>query len=1526
MNKKCYSVESCYEPIEGKQDQVGFWISGSLLFQFSVSHLLKMNSDYVVAVDPVTIVIKECINLSTAMRKYSKFRSQSGVAALLSSSEIFTNQDDSLAVTFNNLSSNKHNDPLLSGFVQLRLMLNNLQNLEEIDSLTLLQPFLLTISTSSISGYITSLALDSLQKFLTMNIINETSKNHVAAIREAVNALTHCRFERSEQLSDDAVLLKVVILLQRVTHSRYGELISDSIMYDVLQTVLSLACNKKRSEVLRRAAETTMVSITASLFYKLKNIEPTDLTQKYINDEGYANSILQEDLIGTPDGSQEEDYTRDEPTTLSGGEEVATNTSQLLEQSQEEKDEKDSTHVMESQRSESKDSKSSEVLEDNHGIPVIRHYLNLLLSLIVPENQAKHTNSVRIFGLQLINTAIEVSGNTFPQHPRLFSLVSDPIFKHVLFIIQNGSKLSLVQAALQLFTTLVIILGDHLKVQIELTLNRIFDILLNNANEITSEGRPRPAAVKELLIEQISLLWTRSPSFFTSTFIEFDCNLDRADVSINFLSALTKLALPESALTSTESVPPICLEGLISLIDDIYSRLQRVDREKFLQDKGNVSRLKQKERKTEFIKCAKIFNEKPKKGVPLLIEKKFITSDSEEDIAQFLFENNGRLNKRTIGLFLCDPSHTSLLKQFIDLFDFKDLRVDEAIRILLTKFRLPGESQQIERIIEAFSARYVDSQKYDPSKANNNNDDEDLSTIQPDADSVFILSYSVIMLNTDLHNPQVKEHMSFDDYCSNLKGCYNQQNFPHWYLDRIYCSIRDKEIVMPEEHHGNDRWFEDAWNNLISSTMVMTEIQEQCERDYDNLGLQEISQFDGAIFQHVGRSIVDTFFKIFEVASDDHISSRMLSSVDKCAFIASFLEIDNLFNEILYKIAVMTTLSDGTNRDPNENDEIPLVEITVEDSNSKILVSSDACRLGRSFKAQLCVVIFFRVFRTNNFFTKLTPELWNKIVKILLLLFEDLMISPDIFPDLQQRLKLGNLPRPAPEVSLKKAKESRGILSAFASYLKGDEEPTEDEIDASAKAIDCVRSSNIPSSIFGNEKNITEELIRMLLNSIKLKKTPENSRFFEPEMLFIVELCVTLFLFCKDKKTLGSHILHKISEISKVSGLSKRCIRRLMAYNLLLISVVDEQQDMLHKLINDELLKKNEVFTQKYFASEHGCEVLRRLLALTDIDNYRNTILQDEGFWKLLRLLASMKEHTATIYNYLERSLYATNNILANENFMWILGLLDEISSLGAVGSQWEREYQRLLKTGHKVDDKNPHQPLIDLSLKSIKLTSQIVEKKLASIHLSKNETIALIQALAHQCLNPCSQIRSFSLECLENVLIKLDLPSAEISNLEELIEGGLLPLLDTMNSKEGSTVPVSEILAVISKIYLYRLKQGITTDETFLKILNIYNRYVEVPEVEKQLQHLITDKKAIEKPTSSAAHEDESSNNDSHQAPAEVPQSAVPESESSKDDPQQAPAETPSSATPPATALVAETSQISNGESAKEQITEQVN
>ena len=65
-------------------------------------------------------------------------------------------------------------------------------------------------------------------------------------------------------------------------------------------------------------------------------------------------------------------------------------------------------------------------------------------------------------------------------------------------------------------------------------------------------------------------------------------------------------------------------------------------------------------------------------------------------------------------------------------------------RTFLNGFRLPGEAQKIDRLMEKFAERFV------------NCNPEAFKS----ADVAYVLAYSVIMLNTDAHNPQVKVKMS----------------------------------------------------------------------------------------------------------------------------------------------------------------------------------------------------------------------------------------------------------------------------------------------------------------------------------------------------------------------------------------------------------------------------------------------------------------------------------------------------------------------------------------------------------------------------------------------------------------------------------------------------------------------------------------------------------------------------------------------------------------------------------------------
>ena len=64
---------------------------------------------------------------------------------------------------------------------------------------------------------------------------------------------------------------------------------------------------------------------------------------------------------------------------------------------------------------------------------------------------------------------------------------------------------------------------------------------------------------------------------------------------------------------------------------------------------------------------------------------------------------------------------------------------EDAIRQFLESFKLPGEAQKIIRILEAWSRQFY----------------AQCPGIFSGADAVYILAISVIMLNTDKHNPAV---------------------------------------------------------------------------------------------------------------------------------------------------------------------------------------------------------------------------------------------------------------------------------------------------------------------------------------------------------------------------------------------------------------------------------------------------------------------------------------------------------------------------------------------------------------------------------------------------------------------------------------------------------------------------------------------------------------------------------------------------------------------------------------------------
>lgn len=1361
------------------------------------------------AIDPITLMISECMIISSAMRKVSRW-SQSGVAAILGAGDIF-GEDDSITSNFglsSNLSNNSNrgggagaatngnsnDNPLLSSFLQLRSILTETDDLYLIDSLTLLQPFLLVIKSSSTSGHITALALNSVSKFISYNIISPArSKNLSSTLVQIISSLTHCRFEAADQNSDDSVLLKVLRLLELIIESPLSNLLPNEVVLEVIQTCLSLACNKKRSEVLRKAAEMAMISITVRIFSKLKELEPE---MEKIDDlqTNFIDKRLPEDIIGGTDTATPRDLTSEPRNKDSSDPKIDSNQFEI---------------------------------DDPFDIVCINEFLVILISMISPSNQYQHMESTRVFALSLINTAIEVSGNEIPYHPALMALVSDPISKHVLQIITTTDSPALLQMALQLFSTIAIVLGRQLKSQIELTFTLLFKSVLNNSNNKQNDRikgnetsvKNRIASSKEMLAESLSLLWTRSPVFFTNLFIDYDCDFDRTDLAVSTLEFLCTLSLPESAFLTTDNVPPICLEGILSFIGGINDRIKTLST-RDVSDFSPHELISKRYQKTSFVNCTDILNENPKEGIKALVEKGFLKDANDlKELAEFFLTKSVRLNKKVLGEFLAKPKNAPLLKELINLFDFDDLRVDEALRILLKTFRLPGESQQIERIVELFAEKYVSCQRDEPKEGEQSEEE----VVRPDRDAVFVLSYSIILLNTDLHNPQVKKQMDLEAYRRNLRGVYNGKDFPEWYLSKIYHSIKDREIIMPEEHHGTDKWFDDAWHNLVSSQAANVWKEEAVEFD-----IVQLCQFDKVLFESIVDKLIDTLISVFREASDDHIITRLMSSIDKCANICIYYNLSSSIDKLIGLLAGLTSLTEKrvTVATDDHRDEIPITQIKVENKDDAITVSEMAVWFGRDFKAQLSTVVLFRLMKKTD--CKVTQS-WEKVIKIILTLFENCLVNPNLFTEFQKKVKLQPLPKVKPRyiINRSNALKDSGILSTFSSFLKGysDEppEPSDQEVEATLSAIDCVKSVNVPS-IFENISRGPSSDLKTFVQFL-LKLIPEynetTKRYFETELLFIFEVCVCFCLLLKDSEV-TQEVIKSLLIAIKHEDISKKGKLRINTYYFIAS----------RNCMTVEEANMNEVLDilgnyDKEILNKQGVQLLLPLMSLIDNDSaYYKPLLNSETYWKLLRTFGSNPTYASQVLTFVETIVRESPSDITLANYMPILGLLDEISSLGAIGSQWEQESEQL---GAKAESDNKYfKDLVHISKQSITLTADLSSVINRPEFSGKELSYSLVQALAHQCFNPCREIRTFALKSLQTTILSADI-NEEFTPFG-IFEFGLFPLLAELSKHEVLLTDIKgfantqvEAMSLVSKVFLNFHTQftGEETDKVWLGILD---------------------------------------------------------------------------------------------------------
>ncbi|KAL7422861.1 hypothetical protein Q5752_002158 [Cryptotrichosporon argae] len=116
----------------------------------------------------------------------------------------------------------------------------------------------------------------------------------------------------------------------------------------------------------------------------------------------------------------------------------------------------------------------------------------------------------------------------------------------------------------------------------------------------------------------------------------------------------------------------------------------------------------------------------------------------------------GSYSRRDVAGLLAasgDAFHQQALKAYMSRFDFTHSALDIALRRLLMHLSLPKETQQIDRVIQAFADRY----------------DECEPGLFGSKDNSYVLAFSMMMLHTDAFNKHNKNKMTKVDYVRNTR-------------------------------------------------------------------------------------------------------------------------------------------------------------------------------------------------------------------------------------------------------------------------------------------------------------------------------------------------------------------------------------------------------------------------------------------------------------------------------------------------------------------------------------------------------------------------------------------------------------------------------------------------------------------------------------------------------------------------------------------------------------------------------------
>ncbi|KAI0506134.1 Sec7-domain-containing protein [Xylaria bambusicola] len=1438
-----------------------------------------------VAVDPVSLVISECISVTSVMRKHARWAGSSvssilggnpnpvqlgppspllrpgsrGSAAGLGADGT---QDFGVANRWGlrgKKGKSMQDNPLMAGFGRLRHELSSCKDIHEFDAPALLSPFLQVIQASSTSAPITILALKAIRKFLSYGFISPDSPRFPLAMQSLSTAITHCRFEASDSAQDEVVLLMILHLMEDMLSGPGGALLSDESVCEMMETGLTMCCQSRLSELLRRTAEAAMVRMCQIIFEHLKHLEvqagdDLGVLDNQANGDTEALRMVPStngnDVIASSDAPQSEERT-------SSSTEISNNDAET------------------GSASASSDAPDSLEIKP-YSLPSMKELFRVLVDLLDPHDK-QQGDTMRVMALRIIHVALEVAGPSIARHPALAVVAEDRLCQH-LFQLVRSDNMAILQESLIVAGTLLETCRGVLKLQQELFLSYLVACLhppveipwepnidpslydgipqrpsgakppaspaggssraatpvpVRDRQKLGMEGGTRKPDARQAMVESVSAL-ARMPSFLVELFVNYDCDANRVNLCEDMIGLLSRSALPDSATWSTTSVPPLCLDALLGHVQCIADRLEDQPIVEGLPDRAELR--EQRRRKKIIVKGATKFNEKPKEGLGYLKESGII-DDNPASVAKFLRQTS-RVSKAVVGDFLSKKGNDEYLEAFLDLFDFSGKRIDEALRQLLESFRLPGESPLIERIVTAFATKY-----------------HTLSDDVANQDAVFVLTYAIIILNVDQHSPKIKKRMELADFARQVRGVNDGKDFAPEFLEATFEAIRTNEIILPDEH-DNQHAFDYAWRELLLKTESAGPLIHCNTNNYD-----------ADMFAATWKPIVSTLSYVFMSATDDAVFSRVVTGFDQCAQIAAKYGITEALDHIIQNLSYMTTLD---NEDLSNT--LLNTEVKVSDDSDSIMVSELAVKLGRDFKAQLATLVLFRVVKGSESIIKAG---WEHIVRIWLKLFVNSLI-PSFYNRSYTNLKLPKIPVHTPSQVIDRAAKAAdtGLFSALSSYISSyaaddPPEPSAEEVESSLSTADCIKACHL-EDIFANISNLPISALARLMEAL-LAQVPddENSTVpaiivkaesvpsspasagnksahrkpnYDPAVVYILEFCTVLALRTPETiESLGKHVADVLQTLLRNSSRYHSALVSRAAYYQFNILKASYEHDFVRAPV---LLHTISSFPREMLTKTSQLVLQGLKVCIDQPGPLRSEIMTSPDFWLILRTLAGNPNSSPTVFDILEGGVSGSPSAIIADNYEAAIALLNEYATAAQIGAAEEQKGERRQRNARPAKKEVASENAVVLrGVKSVNLISSMtgrIPHLMKQSHLENSEAwsaywLPIFQALTTQCTNPCREVRQLAFSSLQRSLLSPELTCSDHKEWTAIFGEVLFPLIHKLlkpevysSDRDGMSetrVQAASLLCKTFLQYLVLLSKWDGMLDLWLQIIDIMDR-----------------------------------------------------------------------------------------------------